>query len=99
MGLFSHAPQTRQGHHFQTNDKLLYRTSDLQRDADDYGGVFFPVLVNRAHRKCRKRPAHLQLQDDYRDLTGAGLCARSTRRTPSTRPRAWIPIVILTRAL
>ena len=24
-GLFSHVPQTRQGHHFQTNDKQLYR--------------------------------------------------------------------------
>ena len=30
------------------------------------------VLVNRAHRKCRKRPADFQLQDDHRDLAGAG---------------------------
>ena len=30
------------------------------------------MLVNRAHRKCRKRSANLQLQDDHRDLPGAG---------------------------
>ena len=28
--------------------------------------------VNRAHRKCRKRPANFQLQDDHRNLAGAG---------------------------
>ena len=31
------------------------------------------MLVNRAHRKYRKRSANLQLQDDHRDLPGAGL--------------------------